>query len=316
MSLYLQLTNELRDRQKGMVPYSPLTQIQLTALSYHIGASVEDLMPTLIGLIQKDNYGIPALVQWPSDQLNPTSSTYEAITLDRYQSIALAALVNISTFPKTVAYWDNIEDTKRQLQLQNVVLPIARPVQPQLPANNPFKLVRNQLTMSTVMMADLLGVSHYDVVTSTERMFNDLGFNPADYLSQEVQPHNVGRTYDLPKLEGFTVLSGYNIRLRYTITARWLALENPVITQMAPYDLYLEMHKQFGLMQQELSRTRIENQRQQMALQDLKQDNELLARNILVLKGEEVDPLSYDEESLWEQELYSPGDEQPVGFDL
>lgn len=296
MSQYVQLTNELRERQRGHLKYSPTTQMQLTVLSHYAGATVDDIIPALTHLMERENYGIPCLVLWPTDPSDPMSPVYEAVTLDRYQAIGLAAVVNISTFPQTVAYWDNAEDTKRQLQLQNIVLQIARPVQPNLPMNSQFKLVNNHLALSTTMIATMLGVHHHDVVFKTEQMFNIIGLNPDDYLSHEVSPDNYGKVYDLPKLEGFTVLSGYDVKLRYTITSRWLALENPAITQMAPYDLYMEMHRQFAMMQQEILRARIAGERQTMALQDLKQDNEMLARHIAVLKGEEVDALSFDAE--------------------
>lgn len=87
------------------------------------------------------------------------------------------------------------------------------------------------LTMSSREIAELTGKRHDNVVRDIRNMLEALG---EDVLSfEQMSQDSYGRpltVFNLPKDLTITLVSGYNVQMRYAITKRWMELE----AQQAP----------------------------------------------------------------------------------
>jgi phage regulator Rha-like protein len=91
------------------------------------------------------------------------------------------------------------------------------------------------LTMSSREIAELTGKEHKNVLADARKMLGELGLAAADFsaTAQVPGPNNSIRTvevFNLPKDLTITLVSGYNVQMRYAITKRWMELE----AQQAP----------------------------------------------------------------------------------
>lgn len=87
------------------------------------------------------------------------------------------------------------------------------------------------LTMSSREIAELTGKEHRNVMRDIRSMLEALG---EDVLSfEQMSQDSYGRPltiFNLPKDLTITLVSGYNVQMRYAITKRWMELE----AQQAP----------------------------------------------------------------------------------
>lgn len=86
------------------------------------------------------------------------------------------------------------------------------------------------LTMSSREIAELTGKMHKHVLADTRKMLDELGLMWADFSAdmQVPMPRGGFRTeevFNLPKDLTITLVSGYNVQMRYAITKRWMELE-------------------------------------------------------------------------------------------
>jgi Rha family phage regulatory protein len=87
------------------------------------------------------------------------------------------------------------------------------------------------LTMSSREIAELTGKRHDNVVRDTRKMLEELGANHLNFEGVYIDSKGESRTcFNLPKDLTITLVSGYNVQMRYAITKRWMELE----AQQAP----------------------------------------------------------------------------------
>lgn len=84
--------------------------------------------------------------------------------------------------------------------------------------------------MSSREIAELTGKEHKNVLADIRKMLGELGEAAADFsaTAQVPGPNNSVRTvevFNLPKDLTITLVSGYNVQMRYAITKRWMELE-------------------------------------------------------------------------------------------
>jgi anti-repressor protein len=85
--------------------------------------------------------------------------------------------------------------------------------------------------MSSREIAELTGKQHKHVLEDTRKMLTGLDLHSADFSAQYTD--STGRSlpcFNLPKDLTITLVSGYNVQMRYAITKRWMELE----AQQAP----------------------------------------------------------------------------------
>ena len=107
------------------------------------------------------------------------------------------------------------------------------------------------ITMTSREIAELTGKLHKHVKRDAEEMFKQLGLSDEGYAHSWTHPQNRQSytEYVLPKDLTLTLVSGYNAKLRYAITKRWMELESqqsPQIPQSKRewIELALEQEKQ------------------------------------------------------------------------
>ena len=86
--------------------------------------------------------------------------------------------------------------------------------------------VTTPLTMSTLEIAELTNKEHKHVLTDTRNMFEGLEIDSAGFTAQ--YKDRTGRTlpmFNLDKELTFTLIAGYNVKLRNAIVKRWQELE-------------------------------------------------------------------------------------------
>ena len=90
------------------------------------------------------------------------------------------------------------------------------------------------LTMSSREIAELTGKRHDNVMADARKMLTDLFGKEGVLKFQETYRNEQNGQYypefRLPKDLTITLVSGYNVQMRYAITKRWMELE----TQQAP----------------------------------------------------------------------------------
>ena len=308
---YKQIVNQLFGNGFRQVSqHNPSTHMLLTQLCAISSVQLEYAVSVLLTLIENPNYGKPILVTTPGEPTPDGETLVEVPALDRYQSIGLATLLNFNTYPRAIAYWDEMEKQRQYQQLQTSHIQLVGPQVPPSGEVNGFTLYNGNLSLNSTRLATWLQMAHHNVVADIRTMFSELGRDNDLLRFQQTVQDGQGRAqvvYNLPKAECLTLVAKYDTRFRFMIITRWLELENPAITQMAPYDIYVEMHRQYYHMQQALSASVLEAQRFQLVVSDLRQTNELLELNITKLKGEdEQEPLSFmdeDDDTLYDMPL-------------
>jgi phage regulator Rha-like protein len=82
------------------------------------------------------------------------------------------------------------------------------------------------ITMTSREIAELTGKRHADVLRDTRKMLDDQGINERSFASVYTDIKGESRAcYFLPKDLTITLVSGYNVQIRYAITKRWMELE-------------------------------------------------------------------------------------------
>lgn len=86
---------------------------------------------------------------------------------------------------------------------------------------------KQELTMSSLEIADLTGKQHKHVLTDVRNMLDQLGIQPAVfsavYKDQQLKDRPC---FNLPKDLTLTLISGYSVQLRKRIIDRWMELES------------------------------------------------------------------------------------------
>ena len=106
------------------------------------------------------------------------------------------------------------------------------------------------VSMSSLEVANLTGKQHFHVIRDIEKMFSDadeenaqskFGGSYKDANNQKRKCYNLDFDWTL------TLITGYNVKLRRAIIARWQALEDDLnqrkekaLTRRRSSDLYLE----------------------------------------------------------------------------
>lgn len=81
-------------------------------------------------------------------------------------------------------------------------------------------------TMSSMEIAELTGKRHDNVMSDIRKMLNELGLNAPDFSgTQKYGNNNERQIFNLTKDLTETLVSGYNVRMRYAIVKRWNELE-------------------------------------------------------------------------------------------
>ena len=86
--------------------------------------------------------------------------------------------------------------------------------------------VDNNLTMSSLEIAELTGKQHKHVLTDIRNMLNSLNIESAVFTAQ--YKDSTGRSlpmFNLPKEETICLIAGYNAQVRMRIIKRWQELE-------------------------------------------------------------------------------------------
>lgn len=87
------------------------------------------------------------------------------------------------------------------------------------------------LTMSSREIAELTGKEHFHVMRDIRDMLNALGEDESKFGGIYLDAYSREKPcYLLPKDLTITLVSGYNVQMRYAITKRWMELE----AQQAP----------------------------------------------------------------------------------
>ncbi|WP_375624240.1 Rha family transcriptional regulator [Bartonella sp. TT119HLJHH] len=91
-------------------------------------------------------------------------------------------------------------------------------------------------TMSSREIADLCKKQHKNVMRDIKQIFNELKFEPVDFIGTYVDAKGESRPcYNLPKRECLILVSGYSTALRAKIIDRWQELEKQVATPQVDY---------------------------------------------------------------------------------
>lgn len=82
------------------------------------------------------------------------------------------------------------------------------------------------LTMSSREIAELTGKMHTHVIRDIRHMIAHLGDEPnLVHVVETKDARGYTERFDLPKDLTITLVSGYNVQMRYAITKRWMELE-------------------------------------------------------------------------------------------
>lgn len=85
--------------------------------------------------------------------------------------------------------------------------------------------------MSSREIAELTGKMHTHVIRDIRHMLAHLGDEPnLSHVLETKDARGYTERFDLPKDLTITLVSGYNVQMRYAITKRWMELE----AQQAP----------------------------------------------------------------------------------
>ncbi len=107
-----------------------------------------------------------------------------------------------------------------------------------------MELTKQPQSMSSLEIAELTGKQHKHIMADCRNMFSMIKIDAADFsASQKYGNNNTREIYNLDKRLTLTLISGYDIALRFTIIKRWEELE----LQAAPKPLTIEQILQQSL---------------------------------------------------------------------
>ena len=86
-------------------------------------------------------------------------------------------------------------------------------------------LVLNQVTMTSLEIAELTGKDHKNVIADIRKMLQELENLTADFSAVRKVRGKEYQIFNLPKRETLILVSGYSIELRAKIIDRWQQLE-------------------------------------------------------------------------------------------
>lgn len=87
------------------------------------------------------------------------------------------------------------------------------------------------LTMNSREIAELTAKNHFDVMRDIRKMLEALGEDESKFAGIYLDAYSREKPcFNLPKDLTITLVSGYNVQMRYAITKRWMELE----AQQAP----------------------------------------------------------------------------------
>ena len=86
-------------------------------------------------------------------------------------------------------------------------------------------LVLNQVTMTSLEIAELTGKDHKNVVADIRKMLQELENLTADFSAVRKVRGKEYQIFNLPKRETLILVSGYSVELRAKIIDRWQQLE-------------------------------------------------------------------------------------------
>lgn len=100
----------------------------------------------------------------------------------------------------------------------------------------------DQLTMSSIEIAELTGKNHYDVRRDIENVLQqaEIDFSKFADVSRNSQNQEV-KIFNLPKRECDLVVSGYSVKYRLAIIDRWQELENQQPTTLSLEEMTLRV---------------------------------------------------------------------------
>lgn len=94
------------------------------------------------------------------------------------------------------------------------------------------------MTMSSREIAELTGKRHDHVLADVRKMLTDLFGKEGlpSFRDTYRHPQNgvLYEIFNLPKDLTITLISGYNVQMRYAITKRWMELEAQAVPQAVP----------------------------------------------------------------------------------
>lgn len=156
---------------------------------------------------------------------------------------------------------------------------------------NSITLINTSLTMTSREIAELTEKEHRNVVADIRKMFAELEINDAEFSAPYTTSQ--GNTYTEYRLDQeltYTLVAGYNIKLRNVIIKRWQELEaqnqKPSIENLSRLDI-LQL-----AMQSEQERLRLEQQTNELKGKtlELQQQIETEAPRVAFAKQVEVAP--------------------------
>ena len=178
---------------------------------------------------------------------------YQAINLVDRRGITLVrrvATVSESGLGKLVARGDKTKAAHFLEWADTVVFQRKRsefpltttPSLPAITAPTPLRLAgstetRDELTMSSLEIAERTGKDHRNVMRDIRKMLDEMGEGGMLKFEHTHQNPQNGQTYPifrLPKRECLILVSGYSIPLRAKIVDRWMELEAQVAAQATP----------------------------------------------------------------------------------
>lgn len=119
----------------------------------------------------------------------------------------------------------------------------------------------NEVTMTTVEIAAMTGKAHKNVLRDADRAIELISKSRASDLSRQTEGateatfENRGKQYRMMVLNRhmvFTLITGYDTTLRYTVVGRWIELEqaaNPAFASQAIADTLIALQARVDLME-------------------------------------------------------------------
>ena len=128
------------------------------------------------------------------------------------------------------------------------------------------------LTMSSREIAELTGKEHFNVNRDIRNMLEELGEDTFKFEGIYLDAYNREKPcYYLPKDLTITLVSGYNVQMRYAITKRWMELE----AQQAPRipQTFAEALRLAAEMEEQKEQLRLQNETMKPDVQGEKDDH-------------------------------------------
>lgn len=107
-----------------------------------------------------------------------------------------------------------------------------------------LKALNQILTMSSLVIAELTGKEHKNVLADIRKMLNELEINAANFSATfKAGKNNTYEYFNLPKRETLILIGGYSVKLRTAIIDRWQELELEVAKLKAEKEAALKQRE-------------------------------------------------------------------------